>query len=51
MVLFWETVQIAPQSLKNAKTVYMNFLTIDNVIVKKRTKLVLRYFIIQVGHF
>lgn len=26
----------------------MNFLTVDNVIVKNRTKLVLRYFIIWV---
>lgn len=33
------------------KTVYMNMLTIDNVIVKNITKLVLRYFLIWKGHF
>lgn len=32
------------------KTVYMNFLNVDNVIVKNKIKLVLRYFRIWVGH-
>lgn len=29
----------------------MNFLTVDNVTVKNRTKLVLRYFIIPLSMF
>lgn len=51
MLLLGKRVQIESQSMKNAETLYMNFLTIDNAIVKNRTKLVLRHFITWVGHF
>jgi hypothetical protein len=55
MLLFWETVPIVPQSIKKMQKTPPQFIwtfwPLTRSLFKNITELVLRYFIIWVGHY